>query len=711
MMCVETHLIARGLAHDYETEFDTMARTLSHIARCAAPVLISLVVSLASSHLCAQNELELTPPTDEVENPFRSNSSQAPKFQEQEPTPESPQSTSDPQEPTPKHSDPQADPQIIHRAPVTYQNPFRSMSKLPPTDASLRPGPMTRWQPAVVQHDEHSPIKSSVLSSEAADTALPAIAPSQPDAVQFHTKSVVQAPSLPGPSCVLRPSSVDPPTLNDTFNEPIAAVSLPQTSAAILSVPEPMPTHALEATPTPSVGNVAEQTPSIKKPAPVRPTPIPPLPDSIRLTPKSLIQPSSLTAQSSTLRPDGVSPPLSAAFSEPIAAFNVAQQSAAIGPTQAPEHAAQHTSSITGAFDVDLTKFVSSAPIDSPLIAADPADTAESWYEQAQAAASNSTSCDDLAAVIELCNRGMRSTPDEKLSKSLRRLSAWAHNRRGELQADAGEAEESLNDFQAAVALDPVCSLAIHNRAVSLAQQNQFEAALRDFNRVIELNPGLAVACRNRAELLAAIGRMDDAVADYNRAIEGLPDDPALYCGRAYAHQRLGHFREASADLNRALDFDPNDPEALTQRGNLAAEQGDFVKAAKSFQRAIAAGPTGADAYRGLAWLLATCPDPAIYNPQQAIAEAEQAVKLSHDGDFLVLDTLATARASAGQFKQAIEIEQKAIAAAPPEHALALKQRLDCYHRGIAYRPATSRVRPASHESSIDSSSSDVELR
>src|SRR5207302_9569176 len=103
--------------------------------------------------------------------------------------------------------------------------------------------------------------------------------------------------------------------------------------------------------------------------------------------------------------------------------------------------------------------------------------------------------------------------PDNKLSTSLRRLAAWAHNRRGELESDAGRNDESLNDFQVAISLDPNCSLAIHNRAVTLAQQNQFAASLRDFNRVIELNPGLAVAYRNRAELLAALGRMEEAVA------------------------------------------------------------------------------------------------------------------------------------------------------------------------------------------------------
>jgi tetratricopeptide (TPR) repeat protein len=206
---------------------------------------------------------------------------------------------------------------------------------------------------------------------------------------------------------------------------------------------------------------------------------------------------------------------------------------------------------------------------------------------------------------------------------------------------------------------------------------------------------------------------MDEAVADYSAAIEGIPDNIQLFRGRAYAHQQLGHFREASADLNRALDISPNDAETLTQRGNLAAEQGDYEQATKSYQRAITADPKSSDANRSLAWLMATCPNPEVFNPQQAIACAEQAAKLSSGTDFLILDTLAAAHASAGQFKEAIAIEEKAIASAPPEVAPPLKHRLACYQGGVAYRiePAKKSVRQASHEEPMDSTSTVIESR
>jgi tetratricopeptide (TPR) repeat protein len=285
------------------------------------------------------------------------------------------------------------------------------------------------------------------------------------------------------------------------------------------------------------------------------------------------------------------------------------------------------------------------------------------------------------------------------LAGPLRRLAGWAHNRCGELQIEQGLAAEATKNFQIAIALDPNCSLAIHNRAVTLAQQNESEAALRDFNRVIELNPGLAVAYRNRAELLASLGRFNEAVLDYARAIDGLPESAELYRGRGIAHQRLGSFDEAAADFDRSLKLAPDDADTYTQRGNLAAERGDFEPAVNDLQRAIAIDPNWAEAYRSLAWLHATCPDARYRDPQQAIAAAEEAAKLSPPTDCFALDALAAAHASAGNFEEAARIAQQAIASAPPDYAELLRQRLALYEQGQPFTSSTpGSVRAASHE-------------
>src|SRR5712675_3445274 len=65
---------------------------------------------------------------------------------------------------------------------------------------------------------------------------------------------------------------------------------------------------------------------------------------------------------------------------------------------------------------------------------------------------------------------------------------------------------------------------------------------------------------------------------------------------------------------------------------------------------------------------------------------AERAAKLASPNDYLVLDTLAAAHASAGHFDQACDFQQQALACAPPKIASSLKQRLALYRKGHAYR-------------------------
>ena len=406
-------------------------------------------------------------------------------------------------------------------------------------------------------------------------------------------------------------------------------------------------------------------------------------PNAIQFTPKPLTQPTWLTEFDETVLRESSQTQVNAAiFDSPLNAPNFVNQTVSQSPVSHIERSEQ----VNRAFALDAIDQSLAKSNVSPSIISDCVETPAGWLEQAQHAAKNADSREELSSVVEFCDHGLRSGPDEKQSSSLRRLSAWAHNRRGELLADADRADDALGDFQAAIALDPKCSLAIHNRAVTFAQQNQFDAALRDFNRVIELNPGLAVAYRNRAELLATLGRVEEAVDDYNQALESLPNDAHLYRGRAYAYQQLGEFSKSAADFNRALEIAPNDPDALTQRGNLSAEQGKFEPAVADFRQALANNPNWAEALRSLAWLHATCPNPEFQDPHAAIAAAEQAAKVAPPNDYLILDTLAAAHASAGSFDKAKEIQQQAIANAPPESVASLKQRLSLYQRGQVFR-------------------------
>lgn len=352
----------------------------------------------------------------------------------------------------------------------------------------------------------------------------------------------------------------------------------------------------------------------------------------------------------------------------------------------------------TDPFDIRLDT-TPATPATPPTVAAP--RRPESCYDDAEQLAATAASLDELAEVVRLCQQGLAGRPQGELNRSLRGLAAWAANRRGELQSDAGREDDALREFELAIRFDPDCWLAIHNRGVSFAQQGRAEAALADFNRALTLNPGLAVAYRNRGELLAALGRTDEAIADYARAIDQLPGDASLRLMRGHALHRLGHFQAALDDLNRAIQLDPQNAEAYAHRGNVYAELGKFGPAVADYRQSLALDAESAEAYRSLAWLLATCPDPQFRQPQQALAAAERAARLAPPGDPFVLDALAAAHAGVGQFDQAIRYQREAIAAAPKGFGESFSARLALYERRKPFRNAANGetgVEAASHQ-------------
>ena len=187
---------------------------------------------------------------------------------------------------------------------------------------------------------------------------------------------------------------------------------------------------------------------------------------------------------------------------------------------------------------------------------------------------------DDLNEIIEMCNRGIEAGLTGPMVPYTRQFLAWAHNRRGELRADADQNLEALEDFATAVRLDDTKWRHFHNRGVSLAGLAKFDEAIADFDQTIKMNPNYANAWFNRGELRYEKQEFETAISDYTHAIKLAPKDAAAYNSRGHAHYRLQHTREAMDDYNLAVRIDPSAAAAFTNRGDLYADIGQYAEAA-----------------------------------------------------------------------------------------------------------------------------------
>jgi tetratricopeptide (TPR) repeat protein len=327
-----------------------------------------------------------------------------------------------------------------------------------------------------------------------------------------------------------------------------------------------------------------------------------------------------------------------------------------------------------------------------------PAGSAAVQAAYAQSREANSIA--DYTKIIELCDAAIAGQSEEAVRDYALQLLAWAANRRGEAYSDEaaqlgaqGKAAEAkardqlaLTDFNLAVTSDVNKWKAWHNRGVSQALVGKYEVALYDLTKALELNQSYVNTWFNRAEVRYELGQYEDAVSDYTEVIVRQPDDFGAFTGRGHAHFRMGEMTKALADYERAVSLDAKSPGALVNRGDTHRQLGHWGEAAADYRAAIKLDPRYGRGYRAAAWLMATCPDDKYQSADLAIRAAEQAIELDGAQDYLYLDTLAAAYASAGKYSEAVTAAQQAIAAAPEEAQLAVKERLALYQSGQLYR-------------------------
>jgi tetratricopeptide (TPR) repeat protein len=156
---------------------------------------------------------------------------------------------------------------------------------------------------------------------------------------------------------------------------------------------------------------------------------------------------------------------------------------------------------------------------------------------------------------------------------------------------------------------------------------DQAEVILRD---AIRLDPDLLRAHFDLGEIAADRGEHERALSHYLRALAIRPDF-------VEAHVALG---DSLRQLNR------------------------LTEALEHFGEADRLEPGNARALNGMAWVLATHPDPAARDPRHAVKLADQAAAATNYENPVVLDTLGAAYAASGDLETARNAVVRAIAIA-----------------------------------------------
>lgn len=229
-----------------------------------------------------------------------------------------------------------------------------------------------------------------------------------------------------------------------------------------------------------------------------------------------------------------------------------------------------------------------------------------------------------------------------------------------------------------------------YDLGVALQELGRLDEAISHYRRVIELRPDHAEAHGNLGTALRARGAPEEARLAYLRSLALEPGDPAVRTNLGSLLQSEGDLRGAIEEYREAIRIDRDYARAHGSLGFALAMKGAVREAVAHFREAIRLDPEWVAPKFGAAWALATNPDSALRDSHEAIVLAEDAAELTDYGEPTVLDVLAAAYASDGQFERAAATAERArwLALQGGQHALArdIEHRVNLYKRRRTYR-------------------------
>jgi len=192
----------------------------------------------------------------------------------------------------------------------------------------------------------------------------------------------------------------------------------------------------------------------------------------------------------------------------------------------------------------------------------------------------------------------------------------------------------------------------------ALMLQGDFDGAEFHFTEAARIAPQWPKARLGLADVAAARGRVDEALRAYEREMRLDPGNLDVAGRYGIALGLAGRYAKARIQLERALAAHRGVAELHLSMSIAEAALGNPRESVRHGREALRIAPDNVEAANGLAWTLATCADPSVRDPQQAIQLIE-AIALEGD-DPWILDTLAAAYAAAGRFDRAVATASRA---------------------------------------------------
>lgn len=225
----------------------------------------------------------------------------------------------------------------------------------------------------------------------------------------------------------------------------------------------------------------------------------------------------------------------------------------------------------------------------------------------------------------------------------------------GDRSKDREEWSKAVEQFTAAIAIDPKCVDAFYGRGFVYARTGELKKAIDDFSESIRLDPLRRKAYLNRGNCYAQTNQLEKAAEDFTVVIRLDPTSELALCLRASVLEMLGDIDKALADIDGSLRLNPNYVDARILRGRLYGKKGNYDKSIDDLTEAIRLDPTQEYAFYNRA-----CARGYRHEIDEALMDAEVAMRLNSKNT-LTWALRGRLLARKGQYEKAIEDFTQAI--------------------------------------------------
>jgi len=195
--------------------------------------------------------------------------------------------------------------------------------------------------------------------------------------------------------------------------------------------------------------------------------------------------------------------------------------------------------------------------------------------------------------------------------------------------------------------------------AVAAQLEGRIDDAARIYRKLLVLAPDVPEAVCNLGVCLRKQEDLVGAEALFRRAVSLRPTYVDAWHNLGVVSEKRGNQTQAIEAFSHALASQPDHPEALASRGQLYAETGRLEQAVADWRRAAELLPDNV----GLKVVLAIALQ-RLDRDQEAAAFYREALKLAPDAA-VPLTNLASIQRGRGEFAEALELYERAIAADP----------------------------------------------